>query len=266
MYSLKSTYPDIKSLLDADVTDTLDDSVLDDQLWLLLCDRIKTPSDLQGIPQEISHYYASRLIQWEIGNGGFSQAAYSVSEWFLPGAMGYEILGKSDFANLVREANNITPSDKDALEKLEEEFKSFDERLSGIEWEIDESRIAYVRKHKHVFISLDSHVSQENLLHGKWTGSGVNSQGDVAMTSLEIRPDFTFIGEAKINDKPVWSYFGTWTFNGMEIVWNYKDSSDPLSDTYIVDTDEVVRVDSINLVLKSKLSGQQHIFIRSMRT
>jgi len=263
VYSQKSNYPDIKSLLDADAKDTLDDSVLDDQLWLLLCDRINTPSDLQGLPLEISHYYASRLIQWEIGNGGFSQAAYNVSEWFLPSAIGYEILGKSDFANLVREANNIIPSDQDDLDNLEEEFEAFDERLSDIEWEIDESRIAYVRKHRQVFIALGGNVSQDNLLHGKWTGSGVNSRGDVTITSIEIRPNFTFIGEAKINDKPFWSYSGTWTFNGMEIVWNYTNSSVPLPDTSIVDTDEVVRVDSINLVLKSKLSGQQHIFIRT---
>ena len=77
-----SLYRTVRALLEADSNAPIPDGKLDDQMWLLLNERIEGPEDLRGLPIEVERYYPSRLLQWEVGNGGFAQAAYSCSEWF----------------------------------------------------------------------------------------------------------------------------------------------------------------------------------------
>ena len=155
MFSTKSKYASVRELLNADKKSTLEDSVFDDQLWLLLCERIHTPSDLQGLPLEVTHYYASRLVQWEVGNGGFPQAIDNgLQVWFSSAAAAYDIFGKPEFANLIRKANAITLECGDDMDSACEQSEVLDEELSDIDWEIDELRIAYVRDHYEAFLAI----------------------------------------------------------------------------------------------------------------
>jgi hypothetical protein len=155
LFSTKSKYANVSELLNEDNNSTLEDSVLDDQLWLLLCERIHAPSDLQGLPIEVTHYYASRLVQWEVGNGGFPQAVDNgLQVWFSSAAIAYDIFGKPDFANLIRQANAIISKCGDDMDSACEQCEVLDEQLSEIDWEIDELRIAYVRDHSEAFRSI----------------------------------------------------------------------------------------------------------------
>lgn len=99
-------------------------------------------------------------------------------------------------------------------------------------------------------------ISQKILL-GKWSGSGTNSRGDVLTTSFELKADATFEGTAEMNHKPFWSYSGTWSLTGNQLVWTYTKSSVPLPESIRVDTDEIVLVDKNHLTLLSKLSGER---------
>ncbi len=104
--------------------------------------------------------------------------------------------------------------------------------------------------------------ASQQLLLGKWVGSATNARGVVATTTFELRPDATFSGAAEMNQKPVFTYSGTWVLNGNQLVWTYLTSSPPLPESAKVDTDEFVSVDKDNLVLISKSSGQRHPFSR----
>ena len=106
--------------------------------------------------------YATRMLEMEVGNGGFAQAVMNCPECFEPAARGYEILGKPGFAAFVRQANElakleglrITNARRDGVERAfayfrEGVFREFDERLESIGWwNIREARLAYVKLHR----------------------------------------------------------------------------------------------------------------------
>jgi hypothetical protein len=130
LFSTKSKYANVQELFNADKKSTLEDAVLDDQLWLLLSERIHAPSDLEGLPLEVTQYYASRLVQWEVGNGGFPQAIDNgLQEWFLSAAAAYDLFGKPEFANLIRKANAIILECGDDMERACEQCEVLDEHF-----------------------------------------------------------------------------------------------------------------------------------------
>ena len=87
-------------ILEQDETSPLNDDELDHRLWLVLFERISTPKDLHQFRQPVAVYYASRLMQFEVGNGGFAQAAFNIPEWFELAAAAYDSLGKNKAGKL----------------------------------------------------------------------------------------------------------------------------------------------------------------------
>lgn len=73
-------YANLDDLLSADLREPLPYEYLNDAIWLLLSEKIHSVEDLEKYPPEVGVYYGSRLLQWEVGNGGFAQAA----RWYLP--------------------------------------------------------------------------------------------------------------------------------------------------------------------------------------
>ena len=159
-------FPSIAALMSADERGELDDSTFDDELWLFLVERISSPEDGSHFPVPVLLYYASRYLQWEVGNGGFAQAAYNIREWFELAATAYDELGVHDFAELIREAtallhaeNRETTFDAQDIGELFDQFAEsklalLDERLDGMEWEADARRIRYVRQNRQAFRDL----------------------------------------------------------------------------------------------------------------
>jgi Domain of unknown function (DUF4375) len=154
MFEFKSRFSSVAELLQTDAAETLDDGEFDDQLWLLLTSRIESPADLRGLPAEVGVYYASRLLQWEVDNGGFAQAAGNIPEWFSLAEAGYLALGKSKAAVLIRKARGFLSEDDDELSMREDMFEQLDAELSKLEWEIDVDRVRYVRQHRSVFVDV----------------------------------------------------------------------------------------------------------------
>lgn len=163
---MNERFTSIAELIDFDDNSAMDVDEFDTALWLLLCDKITSPDDLQSYELPVRVYYASRLLQWEVGNGGFAQAAYNIPEWFALAADGYKILGKPKAAQLIQDAMKLLPHEQNELKQkglfagtIGEVFAHFrqsrmaalDERIPEDEWEIDHERVAYVRKHRDAF-------------------------------------------------------------------------------------------------------------------
>ncbi|MFY7940757.1 MAG: DMP19 family protein, partial [Burkholderiaceae bacterium] len=133
--------------------------LLDDLLWYFMTERggpAESPDNSTG---PIRDYVASRLIEWEVGNGGFAQAAYNCPEWLEAAAQGYDRLALPKAAERIREAcrhianepNEFTKEPGTTIEKVFSEFSEsnlskLDEGLNEIGWWAIEKRIAYVRK------------------------------------------------------------------------------------------------------------------------
>jgi len=110
---MKRLFTNIDALLDQDEASPLERGTFDDALWVLLSGRITDPSQLDSYPHPVGVYLASRWLQWEVGNGGFAQAAYNIPEWFEMAAIGYAALGKPKAVALIKEALRMLSSERD---------------------------------------------------------------------------------------------------------------------------------------------------------
>jgi hypothetical protein len=159
----------IRAVLERDSRGEFADwSEFDDALWRAVCDVVNDPCDIARFPESFQFYYATRLLEWDVGNGGFAQAAMNYPEFFELAARGYEALGKGYLASFVREASilaerertNIDGAREGGLENAFEYFREgvfdkFDERLEEVGWFTnDEDRLNYVRANREVFATL----------------------------------------------------------------------------------------------------------------
>ena len=154
--------------MDADKAGALDDDRFDDELWIVLTDLISTPDQAKEFPEPIWIYLASRWIEWEVGNGGFAQAAFNIPEWFPLAAEAYKKLGLNEASQLILEAEklmrsgdkrdgNFTASDiGDLFQQFSEsDIAKLDSRLDQVGWWADEIRLAYVRKNRDAFYTTE---------------------------------------------------------------------------------------------------------------
>ena len=87
----------------------IDVDTLDDQLWRALCEAVDDRDEVafSALPAAVRHYYASRYVEWEVGNGGFAQAAYNVPHLFPAAREGYLAIGLPGAADLVATADRL---------------------------------------------------------------------------------------------------------------------------------------------------------------
>jgi hypothetical protein len=144
----------------------------EDLLWSALCSVVDSPQSVTKLPEPVWVYYATRLLEGEVGNGGFAQAAMNIPDWFELAARGNEILGKPELAAFIREAEKLAASESKRIQKArdrglesafgyfrEGNFEKFDQQLDDIGWWCNEDRIAYVRANRETFIRLDAILS-----------------------------------------------------------------------------------------------------------
>lgn len=161
-------FDSVRDLMEVDDRTPLAPADLDDRLWFLLANRISSPAEAARYPEPVSVYYASRYLQWEVGNGGFAQAAYNIPEWFPLAEAGYRALGKPVSAALIRDVMKLLPKEQKDLERqglyratigrVFEHFRdsrmaAMDIRIVSEDWEIDDLRVVYVRHHRDAFAS-----------------------------------------------------------------------------------------------------------------
>jgi hypothetical protein len=143
-------------------------SGFDDQLWILLTSRIDTPEEAASLPEPVWVYLASRWLEWEVGNGGFPQAAYNIPGWLPLGEKAYRKLGLDRAAELIGRAQELVRQgeardDKFDARDIGELFEQFtesqlsalDKELDAVEWWADDVRLAYVRANRDAFRTLD---------------------------------------------------------------------------------------------------------------
>lgn len=162
-------YASVAALMDADEANPLEEDDLDDQLWKLLCLKVEDLQSLSGWPAEVAGFYASRLMEWEVGNGGFAQAAYNIPDWFGIAALGYEALELPAAAERIRVAEELALGEREKFSflkrrraKINKIFSAFEEsRLNELNTGLDElgwwatsARLAYVRRHRQIFRSI----------------------------------------------------------------------------------------------------------------
>lgn len=152
VFKFESSYKSVKALLDADSKTPLEASTFDDELWLLLNAKIDNPNDLKKYPEAVGVYFSSRYVQWEVGNGGFVQAAENVPEWLAPAASSYQALGKPKSAALIRKAMSIIQTASEST--LEAQREALDQEIPADEWEIDDERVEFVRDHRSDFAGI----------------------------------------------------------------------------------------------------------------
>lgn len=155
----------IEILMKQDIAGEITDDQFDDELWLALCERITDIQSLAELPVPVKTYYASRYVEWEVGNGGFAQAALNVPEWLEPSAQAFEVLGKPKIAKLIRQALQIYAKEESPLPDVkpgaepelsdwfyENEFNKLDEQIESVDFWSDSTRLAYVRNNRQAFI------------------------------------------------------------------------------------------------------------------
>lgn len=142
-----------------------------DTLWTLLCDIVTAHDNLNTFPAPVRLYYTGRYIQWQIGNGGFAQAAYNCPELFVHAVEAYTAIGKTKMAQLLSQAIKLLPQEQSELEQKglfsatigdvfahfkESRMSALDRKLHSVEWEVDEAWAAFARQHRDAFQSTRS--------------------------------------------------------------------------------------------------------------
>jgi hypothetical protein len=161
------SHASLTDLLEADRAIQMEDDELDDRLWAVVSHACSDVARREHLPEPIRMYYAGRLIEWEVGNGGFAQAAFNVPDLLGDAAKAYELLSLPEAAQRVRKAQKIVERGRSGLVRsigltIAEVFAQFrksplaklDEGLDEIGWWAVRPRMAYVRTHREVFISL----------------------------------------------------------------------------------------------------------------
>lgn len=154
------------ALLDADERGEISDDTFDDELWSFLVERIEVPEDAVRFSEPVLVYFASRYMEWEVGNGGFAQAAYNIPEWFEPAAWAYDRLGLPEASALIwkaipmlRKENRFTTFTATYIGGLFKQFSEsklamLDDRLDDVGWWAEGERLRFVRGNRNAFRSV----------------------------------------------------------------------------------------------------------------
>lgn len=105
-------------------------------------------------------------------------------------------------------------------------------------------------------------VPTANMVPGTWVTTEKRKDGRILTAKYEIKGDGKFKGWVELDDKPFWTYSGTWSFKDGDITWNYLESSKKLKDNAKTDVDEVLSLTSDTMVLRSRMTRQSHTFQR----
>ena len=153
----------------------ISEDTLDTALWLLTCRAVSDDEGADRLPDPVTHYYASRLMEWEVGNGGFAQAAYNIPEWFEAAALGYEAIGHAPAAQRIREAALMARKDRTVFGRLRRMgadigsiFAAFKASsldglasdLDDIGWWATSDRLKHALSHRDAFLLLDRDLLQ----------------------------------------------------------------------------------------------------------
>src|SRR5262245_53354944 len=120
----------LHELLDRDSVGPFDDYDFDDAVFCALLDMISTPKDAVQFPLPVGLYFASVMLQNDVGHGGFAEAAFNMPEWFELAAAGYRALGKNKTADVISEVRELLPGNEQAVKELRADETKWEDYFS----------------------------------------------------------------------------------------------------------------------------------------
>jgi hypothetical protein len=165
-------FESIGALMTADAAGSLSDDEFVRHLgWFLGRLPPHTAADCHGLPGPILVYWATGLMEYNVLNGGFAQAAYNIPDWFELAASGYERLGRPRAAERIRQAAELALTERASVSWLKRRraeiraifghfgqsaLKKLDGDLDEIGWNVRTARIQLARSHRAEFAGLDA--------------------------------------------------------------------------------------------------------------
>lgn len=132
-----------REVVEADAVKQMGTMSFDDALYRTLCRRIRSGRDLVSHPPAVRAFFATRMIEWEIGNGGVSAAVDYAGDYLEMAMAGYRLMGQEHSAELVE---RMVGADTD-----EEHDQIMDAIGPRIPW-ADAERVALVRANRDQFL------------------------------------------------------------------------------------------------------------------
>ncbi|MGN6546352.1 MAG: DMP19 family protein [Aureliella sp.] len=167
---------DISEILDEHVDGPYDPEEREfiEEIASALYERVDDMPAVEQWPAPVKYFYACYEFNYQVGNGGFAQAAFNVPGLFPIATQAFEHLGLVDAAQLCRRATAMLPQEIAAhLEKgildtdsLEEVFEHFDDSpLAELDEDIPEEFWAdaelqkLVEDNREAFLAIDALLS-----------------------------------------------------------------------------------------------------------
>jgi hypothetical protein len=107
-----------------------------------------------------------------------------------------------------------------------------------------------------------SSAKAESLYAGTWKWDGQTPNGDSASSTVTLKDDLSFLSDVTIGTRLVFRAVGVWSVSGQHLFWTFMRSEPPLPADKREDEDEIVSFDRERLVLRSKLTGKERIFVK----
>jgi hypothetical protein len=142
-----------------------------EQIASALYERLEELPALEQWPEGVRKFFVLYEFNYQVGNGGFAQAAYNTPNLFPIALEAYESLGLHEAASLCRRAWEMLPAeltsqiekgviDSDSLEEVFEHFddsemSALDESIPDEFW-VDDVLQSIAEKHSAEFMQLDS--------------------------------------------------------------------------------------------------------------
>ena len=163
-----SSFKELADAFSAFESGEIDIELFDDVVHIVLSYHLGDISDLQAAPRPVALFYAARTIEFDVGNGGFAQAAYNYPDWFQLAAEGYREFGLPDAAQLIDNAAAMLSRERRffTATKIGQLFGQFqesklarlDSELDACDWWAIEQRIAYALRNRESFLAPDFRV------------------------------------------------------------------------------------------------------------
>jgi hypothetical protein len=99
-------------------------------------------------------------------------------------------------------------------------------------------------------------------LVGSWVAIDTKPNVGDFTTNMTLTQNSQFSGTVTFQGRVIMQYSGRWELQGSKITWRYETVTPKLPPELMVDTDNILSVDSTTLVLVSQLTGLRHEFSR----
>jgi hypothetical protein len=99
-------------------------------------------------------------------------------------------------------------------------------------------------------------------LVGTWRLSEATAEGGVFETEVRLEQSMRFVVVGTIQGKQVVHWNGTWEVKDHQLIWHYDGGSSAIAPPAKTDIDNIISVDAAKLVLDSRLSNKEHVYLR----